>query len=130
MTIVEEITKRLANYPHAVFQADSNGVTVEPGSENGFRVSLTLTGDGFLVWFDGWHEEFEDEQEALNCFAFGLSAECRLRVTAHGGFRHKWTVEYLRNGVWQEDSSTGLIFFPFFLPKKVLFLQNDLIRAT
>src|SRR5262249_8606422 len=105
-------------------------VTVKPESASGFPVSLEITKSGYRVSFDGWHEDFSDEKEALNCFSFGLSRECRLRVVSHGRFRHKWTVEGLRDGLWREDSTTVLLLFPFFLRKKVQVLQNALIKAV
>lgn len=37
--------------------------------------------------FEGWHEAFEQEEEALECVAFGLSAACRLRVDYRGNAR-------------------------------------------
>jgi hypothetical protein len=32
---------------------------------------------GYTVYFEGWPEEFTSEDEALDCFAFGLSPKCR-----------------------------------------------------
>ena len=127
MSIIDKICNRLKEYPIAVFRADPNVVTVRPTSEDGFSVALEVVDCGYRVSFDGWHEEFSSEEDALNCFAFGLSAECRLRTVSHGGFPHQWTVECLTDGVWREGNTTGLLLFPFFLPKKVRILQNDLI---
>jgi hypothetical protein len=52
---------------------------VHPRDRSGFTVGLRITPSGFTVYFEGWHEEFTSEDEALNCFAFGLSPKCRLR---------------------------------------------------
>ncbi len=130
MSIIDEICNRLKKYPSARFQAGPNVVTVRPTSESGFQVSLEVNDRQYQVSFDGWHEEFTNEEDALHCFFFGLSAECRLRVISHGGFRHKWTVEFLNEGVWGADSTTGLLLFPFFLPKTVRVFQNDLIKTA
>jgi hypothetical protein len=50
MSIVEEITQRLAKYPEVAYQAGPTGVTVRPQTENGSPVSLSITNHGFLVW--------------------------------------------------------------------------------
>lgn len=41
------------------------------------------------VYFNSWHEEFDDEDEALNCSAFGLSSECRLKEFNRNGEPYK-----------------------------------------
>ena len=70
------------------------------------------------------HEEFALPLEALNCFAFGLSAACRLCVVYRGAMPTKWIVEAQRDGTWVADSETGLILIPFWLPRRVVYLQN------
>ena len=35
---------------------------------------LVESEQGCTVGYNGWHEEFSDKNEALNCFTFGLSA--------------------------------------------------------
>jgi len=130
MSIIDEVCNRLKRYASARIRAGPNVVTVRPASESGFQVSLEVTDRQYRVSFDGWHQEFTSEEDAMNCFFFGLSAECRLRAISHGRFRHMWTVECLTDGVWRADSTTGLLLFPFFLPKKVRVLQNDLIKTA
>ncbi len=130
MSVIDGICNRLKEYPSARFRADPNIVTVRQTSEDGFSVAFEVVDSGYRVSLDGWHEEFTSEEDALNCFAFGLSAECRLREVSHGGFPHKWTVECLRDGVWRGGSTTGLLLFPFFLPKKVRILQNGFIQTA
>ena len=80
MSAIDEILSKLKKYPQVSFQVAPHSVTVNPTSVNGFKVSLEVIGGIFRVYFEGWHEEFSKENEALNCFAFGLSEECRLRV--------------------------------------------------
>jgi hypothetical protein len=65
----------------------------------------------------------------LNCFAFGLSDQCRLKVCLRGGFAYNWTVESKENGNWVEDSTTGLFLFPFWKRKHVCYLRNNLISG-
>ena len=131
MDLIEEIKKRLSKYPDAHYFADASSITVLPNSPEGFSVSLGVNpGGGYTISFDGWHEEFEDKEEALNVFALGLSDECRLQEHRRGAFAHKWTMECLEDGEWTEQSTTGLLLFPFWMKKAVRYLQNDLLHRA
>lgn len=79
MTAIETIKEKLKKYPHITFEETENYISVLPTSDKGFTVSLEISRDVFKVFYNGWHEDFEDEKDALNCFAFGLSNECRLK---------------------------------------------------
>ncbi len=127
---IDEIIIRLKKYPEAEFEVNAESITVNPKSENGFPVTLTDNENGnFTVAFDFWHEEFDNENDALNCFAFGLSKDCRLKLTKKGNRPIKWTVESYENGKWIEDSTTGLINLNFWKKSEFEFLQNDLIKS-
>ena len=104
--------------------------TVEPLTADGFPVSLTEGAGEWVVAFDGWHEHFTSEDEALNCFAFGLSDRCRLRVHFRGSYPHRWTVEHRTGAGWREDSTTGRLFFPFWRRSRVEYRQNSVLTAA
>lgn len=129
MNLIDEIKTRLAKYPNALYESDASSITVFPGAADGFSVGLTVnSGDNFTVSFDGWHEEFNDPHEALNIFALGLSDECRLREYRRGNFAYKWTVETLEDrDQWQEQSTTALLLFPFWMKLNTRYLQNKLL---
>ncbi len=127
MSVIEEIKVRLRKYPQAKYESDDASISVFPMSDGGFTVSLAEHQDSYTVSFDGWHEEFQDKEEALNCFAFGLSSECRLKEVRRGNSAYKWTVESSENGKWVEDGTTGLFLFPFWKKKEVRYLQNRLL---
>jgi hypothetical protein len=128
MNVIDEIKRRLSKYPHIKFSNDACSITVLPASSEGFSVTLTEgSGNGYTVSFEGWHEDFEDAGEALNVFAFGLSDECRLREYRRGGFAYKWTLESWEDGDWKEESTTALLFFPFWRKVEVRHLQNKLL---
>lgn len=130
MTVVEEIVQRLKKYPQLSYHVQGDSVRVDPPSSTGFSVSLICGRAGFTVYFDGWHEEFKSEEDALNCFAFGLSDEFRLRVGRHGRMESSWTVEYHGHQGWKRDSTTGLLFFPFWRRREFVYRQNDIIRHS
>lgn len=93
MTAIEKIEAKLSKYPSLRYSTDGSTITVEAPTGDGFSVWLTDQNPGYTVGFDGWHEEFEDEEEALSAFAFGLSDDCRLKVIQHDDTDCAWTVE-------------------------------------
>jgi hypothetical protein len=128
MNPIEAIKSRLARYAHVKYESTETSIFVDPVSEQGFTVGFTLEGDHYTVYFNGWHENFEDQEDALNRFALGLSQDCRLKEYSRGEFAYKWTVETWEEGKWIEAGTTGLFLFPFWKSPTVNCLQNDLIE--
>jgi hypothetical protein len=129
MGTIEKIKAKLQKYPHVKYECDHNSISVFPASDDGFTVSLTVNPGSYTVSFNGWHEDFQSEEEALNYFAFGLSSDCRLKEYRRGSFAYKWTVESKETGGWVEGDTTGLFLFPFWMRKEIRCLQNYLIGA-
>lgn len=134
MDVIEEIRQRVQSFPQIKCEIENNRATVFPRDEKGFLVSLTENGSIYSVYFEGWHAEYDNAELALNVFAFGLSEDCRLEVGYRGRFPHVWTVEERGedNGWfacdWIGCSEVGLLMLPlFWLPKRVLYLQNHWI---
>jgi hypothetical protein len=98
--------------------------------EDGFEVGLVVHGSEYLVSFDAWHVELASEAEALNLFALGLSDHCRLKEYRRGAFAYKWTMEYLADGEWTEDETTGLLVFPFWRKATMRYLQNRILNFS
>jgi|GEM_PF-2755409 len=91
---------REATAPEVNFEQKDGAITIFPNEPTGFAVSLFVHSDmAYTVYFDSWHEEFTQAEEALECFAFGLSDQCRLKVSKRGGKPYKWTVESQEDGV-------------------------------
>ncbi|WP_020586948.1 hypothetical protein [Desulfobacter curvatus] len=130
MSASDKIKEKLKKYPQLNCQIDDNKISVEPTSPNGFTVWLIDNNPGFTVGFDGWHEEFDNEDEALNCFGFGLSDKCRLKVVKCGSKPYSWSVESRDGDEWNEDSKTGLIFVPFWRAKSIKYLSNPIIKTS
>ena len=127
MSVIQEIKEKLGKHPELAFELESNSISVLP--DNGFTVWLTENGNSYTVGYDGWHEEFNSKEEALNCFSFGLSSECRLKIHKFGNSPYKWVVQYREAGEWLNDSTTGLIFVPFWRPRNIVYLQNAVINS-
>lgn len=128
--IIEEILQKLEGYIGIDIDVTDAHVSVRCQNENSFTVALSKENSGYQVNFDGWHEHFSDKAEALNCFSFGLSEECRLKVITNGKLESSWTVQYLRNENWVDDSKTSLIFYPFWHKAIIEYRQNRLSRKT
>lgn len=127
MNVIEKIKERLQKYPHVKFEEDENSISIFPTSDDGFIVTLIFDGANFTVHFNGWHENFEVEEKALNCFAFGLSTECRLKEFRRGE-PYKWTLEFEENGNWIESSTVGQYISAFWKKETIHYLQNDLVK--
>jgi hypothetical protein len=130
MGAVQRLVERLQRHPELVYRVAAGTVTVEPPTASGFPVSLTQRAGGWVVSFGGWHEHFTSEEEALNCFAFGLSDQCRLRVHYRGSFPYRWTVEGRAGDGWEAGGTTGLLLFPFWRRPRVEYRQNAVIRLA
>jgi hypothetical protein len=70
MTAIERIKARLSAHPEIKYSEGPNEIDVKPSENSGFSVGFRITPTGFTVNFEGWHEEFTSEEEALDCFAF------------------------------------------------------------
>ena len=130
MGAVQRIVERLQRHPELVYHVAGRTVTVKAPTGDGFSVSLTEGVGEWVVAFDGWHEQFASEDEALNCFAFGLSDQCRLQVHYRGSFPYRWTVEERTENGWRQDSTTGLLLFPFWRRPRVEYRQNAVISTS
>ena len=103
---------------------DADSVTAHGRNDDAFAVTLWGR-EPFTVGFDGWHEEFDDLEEAIRCFLFGLSPDqCRLKVTMRGGSDCKWTVQSLQDGGWVDGPSAGLLLVPFWKPARIVYRRN------
>ncbi len=128
MNTIDKLRSRLEKYPEVSYDYDDNSLTVYAANTEGFQVKIISDDQGYSVYFEKWHEEFYEEEEALNCFAFGLSNSCRLKVYSKGDFPYKWAVEFKENDTWRVDSITGALIYPFWRRSKIQFLQNNLIQ--
>ena len=130
MNPIEELKRRLDKLPEARYDSDAYSITVLPHNSHGFNVTLTKnSANSYTVFFNGWHEDFEDPEETVNVFGLGLSVECRLKEYRRGSFAYKWTVETLENGEWLEHSTTALLLFPFWRKRAIHYLQNRLLAS-
>ena len=58
-----------------------------------------------------------------------MSDQCRLKVYRRWGVEYCWIVEFREAGTWKEDSRTGLLLFPFWAPREIVYRQNVFISG-
>ena len=125
---VEKLRSKLEQYgPLPLVENKDGSVEVEAADQNGFDVRAAMGDDGIAVGYERWHwhEDFESDDEATNCFMSGVFGEARLAVSKRGNFAHSWTAEVSTDGDWVPVSTTGYFFFPFWLRRQVRYLRND-----
>ncbi len=57
-----------------------------------------------------------------------VGRRCRLKVFRRGRIDYRWTLEYHNKAGWKEDSTTGLLLFPFWRKREVIYRQNAAIE--
>lgn len=125
MSVLDRVRDYLKTKERHYDDADGT-IRVHAAAPDGFDVSVS---EDLCVGYDGWHERFDTPEQALECFAFGLSGRSRLKVTYRGEFACKWTVESLEGGHWVEGSTTGLLFVPFWRTPRIEYLQNGELKG-
>ena len=126
MQPLEKIREKLSAHPELLVRDEGESLTITASQPHGFDVSFAQDDDGYVVSFGPWHEHFSqsDADSALECFAFGLSENSRLRVHSRGGVDYRWTLEALEDGSWRTYSTTCLLLFPYWRRRNVRYLQN------
>jgi hypothetical protein len=112
------------------FHATSDSLTVPPAASDGFAVTLRVLGPRrFVVSYDGWSETFRRAEDAGDCFEFGLSDSCRLRVTLRGQSAVAWQIEKYEYGLWVPGRVVRRRLAPFWRRRRIERRQNRVFRA-
>ncbi len=130
MDPIQVIKSRLHKHPHLRFRESPNAIEVEAPCESGFSVGFTAEPDEFTVHFEGWHEHFETAEEALNCFAMGLTCEIRLAITYRGASPVRYVLQYRDGDSWSDDSTTGLILQPIWRRARTELRENPPLASV
>ena len=128
---IKKVIDKLTKYPDIKYNYTDNELNIEPKDEKGFSVSIGANHREIVVSSDFWHEHFDNDEEekALNCFAFMLSDSCRLKIEYKGDKPKTWTIESYENNEWVSDSTTGLFNLKFWLPTKIEYRQNNFLKT-
>lgn len=124
MDPIADIRNQLTEEQASRAELKRDSLKIPAAAPGGFDVEIYRTRDDCVVCFDGWHEHFTNQAEAVKCFLFGLNGKCRLKTVQYGKRAYKWTLETKTDDGWQADATTGLVFVPFWLKKTVSYKCN------
>jgi hypothetical protein len=130
MNPVEELERKLHARPEVSYRRDGDLIFVEPVGQRGFRIGLGPGEGGWLVGFGegGFHERFDDPEDALSFVAFGLSQDCRLREI-NLPLLHRSLVERRDGEAWRLVYEAGTLRLPFMRRFQQGVFQNSLIPS-
>ncbi len=72
MSGIERVREKAVGDPHLVVTEGAGYIQVRPQGELSFTVGLVEEESRYTVCFEGWHEDLETEEEALDLLAMGL----------------------------------------------------------
>ena len=121
---MEELSSWLQEHSIEYVRTDF-GIMCSRIKPDGFDVGIEISEIVKTVYFDGWHQHFDEINEAISCFQAGLTDEVRLIEYQRGETPYKWRLEVLIDGQWEHHSTTGLLFFPIWKRHTERTLQND-----
>jgi len=132
-SVIDKAVRMLAAIDDAVFDATEHTITVPAVSDEGFLVRLRMVHDReFVVCYEHWQHTFDRAEDALDCFEFGLSDSCRLKITLRGDEPVAWHVEKREYGMWVPGRHPlKRLDLAFWRPTRVVYRQNHVfLRAT
>jgi hypothetical protein len=127
----EELLSILQKYSQIRFERRDNLIRVLASTRDGFEVIIEQIWDNhFSVSYDNWHQDFYNWEDAQDCFLFGLSNRCRLKVQCKDAVPFRWTVERLEEEKWLERSSNSVWNYRFLSAPTTAYLQNDMLSDS
>ena len=125
-SIIERATRTLDAVGGVDYTATASTITVRPSHPDGFVVTLVVKdARAFVVSYEQWVHAFDRAEDACDCFEFGLSDSCRLKVTYRGEDAVAWHVEKREYGMWAPAThSTTRLSLKFWKPRRVVYRQN------
>ena len=126
-TVIDRAAKMLRAIDGVVFDATENTIVVPAASDESFAVRLRVEHDRrFVVEYDAWQHTFDRAEDAYDCFEYGLSESCRLKITLRGGEPVVWHVEKREYGLWVPGHHPlKHRSFAFWRPTTVVYRQNQ-----
>lgn len=101
-SVIARARKALDAVGGVTYHCDDDGIAVPAAAPDGFDVALRAIDDRHFVvqYGEGWVHAFDRAEDAQDCFEFGLSDRCRLRVTLRGDRPVAWQIEKREFGLW------------------------------
>lgn len=120
----------LRPYPQLQYDAGADWIRIHPADATGFTVEIRVQGAGAMVRLDGWHDQLDTVDEALELAERALTGVLRLAVWQRGSTRYRWQAELLQAGQWVPAGSVGLLFYPFWRRSQMFHLRNQVLKAA
>jgi hypothetical protein len=123
-SIIDHAARTLTslNVPHT---SASDEIAVPAAAADGFEVRLSMRSDrSFVVMFDQWRHDFDRAEDAYDCFEYGLSDSCRLKVVYRGDAPEHWQVEKREFGLWVPGHVVTRRSWALWKPRRVEYRQN------
>jgi hypothetical protein len=129
-SVIDRAARSLRALDGVVFDASEDTIVVPAASDEGFLVRLHIVNEReFLVEYDRWRHTFDRGEDALDCFEYGLSDSCRLKVTLRGDEAVGWHVEKREYGMWVPGHHPQKrLDLAFWRPRRVVYRQNQVFR--
>jgi hypothetical protein len=129
-SVIDRAARMLRALDGVRFEATDRTVTVAAQSDEGFPVALDVRHDReFVVSYDRWQHTFDRAEDAFDCFEYGLSDSCRLKVTYRGDEPVAWQVEKREYGLWVPGHRPlKRLHLAFWRPPRIVYRQNQLFK--
>jgi hypothetical protein len=112
------------------FDAAEDRIAVPAADAGGFDVTLRVVEPRkFLVSYEGWFQTFGRAEDAYDCFEYGLSDSCRLRITFRGRTAVAWQIEKRDYGVWMPGRAVRRRLAPFWRKARIERRQNQVFKS-
>ena len=141
-TFVEETKEILSKYPEIqhIWSIDSDYegcfLDIPKQGENGFDITIEIHDDEITLLLEGGHIHFEETngventvQELLSLLRDLLSPTMRVVEYLSNKQSYKWQIESFRNGKWECENMTSLLFHNFFGKKTQKIYQNNILPS-
>ena len=125
-SVIDRAVRTLRAFEGVIFDATENTIVVPAATDEGFAVRLRMEHDRqFVVEYDAWQHAFDRAEDAYDCFEYGLSESCRLKITLRGDEPVIWHVEKREYGMWVPGRHPlKRLDLAFWRPARVVYLQN------
>jgi len=130
-SVIDRAVRTLGAIDGVAFDAGPDVIVVPPATPNGFVVRLQMVHDRqYVVSYDDWQHTFDRAEDAYDCFEFGLSDSCRLKITLRGDEPITWDVEKREYGMWAPGRHPRKRrSLAFWRPTRIVYRQNHVFRS-
>ena len=125
MDAIAILAGKLKKHSNLRWSRGDNFLKIDAPTPSGFAVDFRHEGDEWNVYLGsgGWHQHFDDPEEALDLIAWCYSGEARVREVYRGNILQKSVLEGYVDGAWTSISLTGYLA-PFWRKRTEVLLEN------